>query len=363
LENPFKMNSSLNLKVGEWVEIRSKEEILATLDKNAQLEGMPFMPQMLQYCGKRFRVYKRAHKTCDTVYPVRGRRLSNGVHLETRCDGQAYGGCQASCLIFWKEAWVKRVDGATPGRSGSVAGTVQHGGGRPSGGCSEEALLAGTRQPGQQNEKDPAYRCQATQLPQATTPLNWWDFGQYFEDYLSGNVGIWTILKGAVYSSYYGVCARRVKLRRIMGRLYDTFRPLWRGTLFPRSMGTLPAGAPTPSCDLKLQPGELVRVKSHQEIIQTINTENKNRGLFFDAEMVPYCGGTYRVLKRVDRILDEKTGKMVHFKTQAVILEGVICQSRYSDCRMFCPRAIYSYWREIWLERISAAPTEEQKRA
>ncbi|MGD0614565.1 MAG: hypothetical protein ABSA69_03870, partial [Verrucomicrobiota bacterium] len=81
-------------------------------------------------------------------------------------------------------------------------------------------------------------------------------------------------------------------------------------------------------------------------------TENKNRGLFFDAEMVPYCGGTYRVLKRVDRILDEKTGKMVRFKNQAVILEGVICQSRYSDCRMFCPRAIYSYWREIWLERV-----------
>ena len=95
-----------------------------------------------------------------------------------------------------------------------------------------------------------------------------------------------------------------------------------------------------------------MRVKSHQEILQTINPENKNRGLFFDAEMVPYCGGTYRVLKRVDRILDEKTGKMVRFKTQAVILEGVICQSRYSDCRMFCPRGIYSYWREIWLERV-----------
>jgi hypothetical protein len=54
---------------------------------------------------------------------------------------------------------------------------------------------------------------------------------------------------------------------------------------------------------------------------------------------------------------------MVRFKNQAIIREGVICQSRYSDCRMFCPRAIYSYWREIWLERISAAPAEQQKRA
>jgi hypothetical protein len=357
------MNNSLNLKVGEWVEIRSKEEILATLDRNGQLEGMPFMPQMFQYCGKRLRVYRRAHKTCDTVYPVRGRRLSNGVHLETRCDGQAYGGCQASCLIFWKEAWMKRVDGGRAGRRGGGDGMSQQGGAEARGGCSEQDVLAGTRQPGQQNEPDPAYRCQATQLPHATTTLNWWDFRQYFEDYLSGNVGIWTILKGAVYSSYYGVCARRVRLRRIMEWFYNTFRPLWRGTLFPRSSGTLPAGIPTPSCDLSLQPGELVRVKSHREILRTLNTENKNRGLFFDAEMVPYCGGAYRVLKRVDRILDEKTGKMVRFKNQAIILEGVICQSRYSDCRMFCPRAIYSYWREIWLERISAAPAEQQKRA
>ena len=28
------------------------------------------MPQMFEYCGKRFKVYKRAHKTCDTVNPI-----------------------------------------------------------------------------------------------------------------------------------------------------------------------------------------------------------------------------------------------------------------------------------------------------
>ena len=71
------------------------------------------MPQMFQYCGKRFRVYKRAHKTCDTVNPIAGRRLADAVHLELRCDGKAYGGCQAACLIFWKEAWLKRVNERT----------------------------------------------------------------------------------------------------------------------------------------------------------------------------------------------------------------------------------------------------------
>jgi hypothetical protein len=103
---------------------------------------------------------------------------------------------------------------------------------------------------------------------------------------------------------------------------------------------------------LNLQPGELVRVKSHEEILKTLDTNSRNRGLYFDAEEVPYCDETHRVLKRVTRILDEKTGRMQELKTPCVILDSVICQSRYSECRLFCPRSIYPYWREIWLERV-----------
>src|ERR1700691_2433477 len=101
--------SSRNLKAGEWVEVRSKEEILRTLDRSAQLDGLPFMPEMFAFCGKRVRVYKRAHKTCDTINDYKGRKMQDAVHLEgSRCDGQAHGGCQAACLVFWKEAWLKR---------------------------------------------------------------------------------------------------------------------------------------------------------------------------------------------------------------------------------------------------------------
>ena len=99
------------LSVGDWVEVRSKEEILRTLDKDGRVDGMPFMPEMFAFCGKRFQVYKRAHKTCDTVFPVQGRRVADAVHLETRCDGSAHGGCQASCLLFWKVDWLRPVHG------------------------------------------------------------------------------------------------------------------------------------------------------------------------------------------------------------------------------------------------------------
>jgi len=70
--------------------------------------------------------------------------------------------------------------------------------------------------------------------------------------------------------------------------------------------------------------------------------------------LVPYCGGTYRILKRVTKIIDERTGKMVEMKSPCIVLDSVVCQARYSQCRMLCPKEMYPYWREIWLERVAA---------
>ena len=42
---------NMKLRAGDWVEVRSKEEILRSLDKKGRLEELPFMPQMFEYCG------------------------------------------------------------------------------------------------------------------------------------------------------------------------------------------------------------------------------------------------------------------------------------------------------------------------
>ena len=98
-----KMNCVRNVRASDEVEVRSAEEIFASLDENGELDSLPFMPEMLQFCGKRFRVYRRADRTCDTINNSGLRRLKDSVHLENiRCGGEAHGGCQARCLIFWK---------------------------------------------------------------------------------------------------------------------------------------------------------------------------------------------------------------------------------------------------------------------
>ena len=354
------MRQNSKLKAGDWVEVRSKEEILRTLDKNGQLDGLPFMPEMFAFCGCRFRVFKSAHKTCDTVFPVRGRRMSHAVHLDTRCDGQAHGGCHAGCLLFWKTAWLKPVEDDLRSGSSSAAGVCPRGEpSSPCAGCSEQEVLRGTRAAGDSDDADPSYVCQATQLPYATTTLASWDLRQYVEDYTSGNVGLAKIARGFIYMAYRRLMNLGIGLGASLRWFYDLFQRLWGGPPYPRRSGKIATGGRTPSEQLELQPGERVRVKSYETILATCDQSNKNRGMFFDAEMVPYCGGTYRVLKRVSTIINEQTGKMQVLPNPCIILDGVVCQSRYSECRLFCPRSIYQYWREIWLERVEEV---EQKR-
>ncbi|MHA7924513.1 MAG: hypothetical protein ACX936_04890 [Marinobacter sp.] len=340
----------MSLRVGDIVEVKSKEEILETLDADGRLDGLPFMPQMFDYCDKQFKVFKSAHKTCDTVNGTGGRRLKDCVHLELRCDGQAYGGCQAACLLFWNTSWLRAVEAI------DTEPTMFHD--SKSNGvsiCSEDIVRRNVISTTSKSttEVDPVYACQATLLPSYTEPLPWWDVRQYIKDYKSKNVPLHQLFFGFVYFSFQKLMRMHWRLSKPMIRLYDSFQDLLVGVPYPRKRGKIPLGQSTPRADVDLKPGEWVRVKAYEEILATLDVKNKNRGLFFDAELVPYCGGKYQVKSRVEQFIDEKTGKMIYLKTPAIILEHVWCQSRYSDCRLGCPRSIYSWWREAWLERIN----------
>lgn len=321
------VNSRLNLRVGELVEVRSEAEILSTLDSDGRLKGLPFMPEMLEFCGQRFRVYKSAHKTCDTIQKTGLRRMNHAVHLEgLRCDGGLHGGCQAACLLFWKEAWLKRVSD----RVSHDQSSESHG----ERGCGRDRLFAAARTGGDRSNPDgEVFSCQATELTRATSPLPWWDMRQYLQDLLSGNVSLFHLLWVAAMALFNMVQRKR------------------GGRVYPYYEGRLPANK-TPSMTLGLNPGDLVEVKSKAEIEQTLGVNSRNRGLWFDVEMLPYCNRRFRVLRRVERLIDEKSGKMVRLSNDCLILDGVTCSGDFSLKRRLCPRAIYPYWREIWLKKM-----------
>jgi hypothetical protein len=302
------------------------------------------MPEMFEFCGRRFRVYRRAEKTCDTIMECRSRRMRDTVHLEgVRCDGDAHGGCEAGCLIFWKEAWLRPV-GESCQRPIDAPPPL----------CTEETVARATRAASAADGPE-RFACQATDLLQATSALPWWDIRQYARELRCGNVAaprMGTVLvRAAVHalrrrlpSVPLGGIRRTLKGRTLKGRTPKERTPKER----------------TPIVRLDLHPGELVQVKSREEIALTLDTQGRNRGLFFDVEMLPYCGRTFRVLRRVQRIIDERTGRMLHLPNDCIVLEGVVCSGERSRRRLFCPRSIVPYWREIWLRRV-ALPQDEAR--
>lgn len=99
---------------------------------------------------------------------------------------------------------------------------------------------------------------------------------------------------------------------------------------------------------LGLQPGELVEIKSEEEIRRTLDATGKNRGLGFMPEMWPHCGRRGRVLKRVEKICLEEASRTVRAMKNTVILDGLFCQGN----GIGCDRACFYFWRECWLKRV-----------
>ncbi len=304
---------------GMWVEVLPASEILKTLDENQSFEGMPFMPEMLPHCGRRFRVALRAERTCVHPPEVPFRRLEHTVVLEgLRCDGSLHGGCQLGCMMLWKEAWLRRIPASQAART--PAG--------PPAAVGVPPQLRSTR------PDDPErYFCQATALPTATTsgePL--WMPGQYLR-----------ALRIRTYSLPELVMTF---VRPVLRRLGHVVRVVNRR--HP------PAGLP-PEPSLGLQPGEPVVVRSADEIRQTLDEHRMLKGLTFAGGMYQQCGQQLRVLKRVEWLMEEKTGRLRSIN-DTVILEGSVC-SRYFGCARQMPYL----WRESWLKRPgTVAPTRAE---
>jgi hypothetical protein len=306
-------------KIGEIVEVRSAGEILATLDGEGKFEGIPFMPEMLVFCGRRFQVVKYADNTCTDGNP---RCLKNTIHLdELRCNGSAHRDCQARCLLFWKEAWIKRI--APEGATATIKPDGLHS--SISAGNSATALL-GSHTEGSGGTMS----CQATELRSATCPL-----------------------EGGL-AQYFGTISRDLRAQRIswpdLGRLLMWVRQktIWSAFVWwARAPWNSKRYLKTPSRSLGVQPGDLVKVRKTWEILRTLDRRGCNRGLRFTPEMLRFCGQRCRVLSRLERRINEVDGQLVEFGNDCILLEDVICKGQ----RTFCSRSEYHYWREIWLER------------
>ena len=315
---------------GQWVEVRSLSEIVATLDEQGTLDGLPFMPEMIAHCGKRFRVKRFANKTCVNADSVFIGRLDECVVLQmlSRCDGSAHQGCQMGCQFFWKTAWLFSVD---PPRKTKLAhhqyGDSQEGSDvvDPQDEASAKWLVERALLNRDDDFGPPRYRCQATQLVQIAKPTGPLKIGQYVDDHLRDGISI-TAIGGFLVSLF------KKKLLRKSDNLAG------------------PHQKRTPTEAIGLELGERVRVKSLSQIRETLDVNGCNRGLWFDPkEMGQFCEKELIVSRKITKMIDEKTGRLKILKQPTVVLSETECSGVF---RRFCSRGSLHFWREIWLERV-----------
>ena len=309
---------------GDTVEVRSPAEILTTLDSEGALGRLPFMPEMLEYCGRRFRVLRRVVKICTSGSGSSMRSFPGDdvVFLENlRCSGADHDGCQKGCMIFWREAWLRKVDPASTPLQASA----------PPNPAEVQQLRARLK-----TKASPTiYFCQASELFKAAEPLSRPQrFSKCVDDLAAHNTSVAQLA------------------RRIAVWVFWRARRIFLG---PYGRGTKDS---TPAECLALQPGELVEVKPMSSIVETLNPGAYNRGLWFSPDMRLLCGRERKVTQRIDKIIVDGTGEMRRLRN-TVYLEGSMCGCAHVAFGG-CSRNEFVYWREVWLKRKGAAAKETE---
>ncbi len=230
------------------------------------------------------------------------------VLANLRCSGAAHDNCQKSCTIFWREAWVRKVEEST----------------------TPSTIVAGEREQLRGSLKTVAaagrYFCQASEILKATTPLSQRQR-----------------IRAALNEVQTANCSLSQMAKRVATWIYWRTRRRFLGH-YGRGFGTSPAYPP-----LNLEAGETIEIKAMKRISETLNSSGCNRGLLFMPDMRNLCGQSRRVEKRIDKIIMDGTGEMRPLR-DTVFIEGSLCGCS-SVAFGGCPRAEFAYWRESWLRR------------
>ncbi len=101
---------SLSLQPGDWVEVKSVEEIKATLDATGKNRGLQFAYDLAWCCGKKFKIRSRLEhlivERTGKALDVRNTVLLEGITCPCRC---VIGGCGRADYIYWREIWLRKI--------------------------------------------------------------------------------------------------------------------------------------------------------------------------------------------------------------------------------------------------------------
>jgi len=106
--------------------------------------------------------------------------------------------------------------------------------------------------------------------------------------------------------------------------------------------------------------GDIVKIRSLEEIQTTLDGSGCLDGLPFMAEMARFCGQDALVFRCVDKIYDYGRTKRLRRLKRAVLLTGLRCNgSAHGGCHASC----YLLWKEVWLRPADKDRSAPERRS
>src|SRR4029077_2196556 len=107
--------SDSDLKVGEWVRVRPREEIVRTINLANRNRGLSFDAEAVRYCGGRYRVQSVIQKIIDeregTMLDMKNPCIAlEGVICHSEYSPRRLM-CPRASIHYFRPLWVERVSG------------------------------------------------------------------------------------------------------------------------------------------------------------------------------------------------------------------------------------------------------------
>ena len=98
------------------------------------------------------------------------------------------------------------------------------------------------------------------------------------------------------------------------------------------------------------KPGDWVKVKSKDDILNMLDKRGSTNGCMFTPEMYGRCGEKYRVIKKVNYFYDEVKNKLCKCR-DIYVLEGALCTGQRRVYLKDCDRCCFQFWHKDWLTK------------
>lgn len=98
----------------------------------------------------------------------------------------------------------------------------------------------------------------------------------------------------------------------------------------------------------EIEKGDLVQVRSLQDIEPTLDYRGFTKGCKFMGQMAQFCDQRFQVAGKVEKFFDEARCRTLRCKN-LVVLNGVHCNGESVGG---CDRKCFLFWRTEWLRKI-----------